>query len=406
MGSDGAQNTIHAVAMESGKLLRTYQLNVKRRGDWESISLGPCGGAATAVSTTVSDDEDVNIRSDILDADYNATSLTDNNNMMMMIAAKSSSMNNNSTIISTDNSTSQQQQQQQRRRHHPAQECLYLHNGGNNAGARCNTRSCTRGRDHHYIHKLVEPNVNDSDSDDDDAINVVTLRYNYADPSWPTNQNDCEAMFVDFTGDMEMNMNDAEEEDSDVDSDQDAAYTTGHPGDIYIMTKQPYDRVDQRIGKIPVSLHSGLAPLEDKNGYYDVWMKAIGKASVEVPWSGADMSRGGNLIAARRDDLVYFYPRLQGETVVQAMVQPACPYVSQTYRDGNDMNRFEAVTFVSDYDHSYDYSMSDYANEEADADPSRSASASRPPHFLEVSECAQKEACHLPVVEYKLLYQE
>jgi hypothetical protein len=42
MGSDGPQNEITAVNIETGSVIKKFLLDVTREGDWESMSLGPC----------------------------------------------------------------------------------------------------------------------------------------------------------------------------------------------------------------------------------------------------------------------------------------------------------------------------------------------------------------------------
>jgi len=42
MGSDGPQNKIIAVNIETGAVINSYLLDVPLQGDWESMSLGPC----------------------------------------------------------------------------------------------------------------------------------------------------------------------------------------------------------------------------------------------------------------------------------------------------------------------------------------------------------------------------
>jgi hypothetical protein len=42
MGSDGPQNEIIAVNIETGNIIKKFLLDVTLEGDWESMSLGPC----------------------------------------------------------------------------------------------------------------------------------------------------------------------------------------------------------------------------------------------------------------------------------------------------------------------------------------------------------------------------
>jgi len=235
--------------------------------------------------------------------------------------------------------------------------CIYIQNAGDNAAQRCSSRKCTGGRNDLYIYKLPEPDISQVDKYNGTRLKVVTLRYNYSHSSWPTNQADSEAMFVDWTGDAR----------------------GGKRGDIYIMTKQPYNRRDQRIGKIPVELHEKLVPITDsKSANYYIEVKAVSKASVEVPWTGADMSRDGNLIAARRESRVYFFSRdiTANQTVEDAMMSAPCNFVSETDMSNNNTLQAESVAFM---DNSY---------------------------IIEASECYNKLPCTVPVPKYRLIFNK
>jgi hypothetical protein len=307
MGSDKKQDEIHAVSLNTGLIIHTYKLWVHRRGDWESIALGPC-------SSSTSKDIKTNT-------------------------------------------------------------CLYIQDAGDNASQRCSTRDCGGNgeRDHLYIFKFPEPDLSNLrktnkhtyDGSLQPIIRVVILRYNYNDPSWPTNHADSEAMFVDWTG---ANNN---------------IEGGGKKGDIYVMTKQPYDRKDQRIGKIPVEEHENLTT-PSQTTYYSkgynnfVLVKAVTQASVQIPWTGADMSRDGTLIAARRESKVYFFARdvQMGQTVEDAMSSPPCSFISKTDMTGLHQKQSEAITFLGSSKYS----------------------------FAETSECYKKGPCKLPVPSFKLKF--
>jgi hypothetical protein len=47
MGSDGPQNSIFAINIETGAVIRRYLLDVPLIGDWESMALGPCSSLDT-----------------------------------------------------------------------------------------------------------------------------------------------------------------------------------------------------------------------------------------------------------------------------------------------------------------------------------------------------------------------
>ena len=233
--------------------------------------------------------------------------------------------------------------------------CIYIQNAGDNAAQNCSSRKCTGGRENLYIYKFPEPDISQVDKYDGTRLKVVTLRYNYSHSSWPTNQADSEAIFVDWTGDK----------------------GGGKRGDIYIMTKQPYNRQDQRIGKIPVEMHEKLVPITDsKSANYYIEVKAVSKASVEVPWTDAYMSRDGKLVAARRESRVYFFPRdiSSGQTISDAMKKPPCDFFSKTDMSSNDKLQSESVSFMGST------------------------------YFIEASECSEKLPCTVPVPKYRLVF--
>mmetsp|Transcript_40948 Transcript_40948/g.60131 ORF Transcript_40948/g.60131 Transcript_40948/m.60131 type:complete len:336 (-) Transcript_40948:134-1141(-) len=48
-GSDGKQNELSAVDLDTGKIIKTFHLDIEERGDWESMSLGPCSSSGEEV---------------------------------------------------------------------------------------------------------------------------------------------------------------------------------------------------------------------------------------------------------------------------------------------------------------------------------------------------------------------
>jgi hypothetical protein len=268
MGSDGARDQIHAVDLENGGVFRSYKIDIPRIGDWESISLGPCG-------IVPGNDDSADIKA---------------------AAAAGEAPR--------------------------ARDCLYIGNTGDNVAIRCQNRTCTGGRSSQIIYKLEEPDVNDetlgfkidesnsngNSPDDVVRVEVASLIYTYFDPSFPTNQANSGAMFVDYVGD-------GDEGD-------------GEEGDIYIITKQPYQRNLQRVGRIRAAEHSQLQPGDRRFVRMESVSNTPKGISVKVPWTGADMSRDGRLIAARRESRVYFFAREPGQSVGDAMQASACPYVS------------------------------------------------------------------------------
>jgi hypothetical protein len=115
------------------------------------------------------------------------------------------------------------------------------------------------------------------------------------------------------------------------------------------MTKQPYARSDQRAGLLKVSNHENVQPITDSNtNSSGVHIFVVAKASLEQPWTGADMSRDGTLIAVRSEERVFFYSRdvESGQSIADAMEQSPCPFISETFQDGINQRQFEAVAFM------------------------------------------------------------
>jgi hypothetical protein len=124
-----------------------------------------------------------------------------------------------------------------------------------------------------------------------------------------------------------------------------------------------------------------------RNGPYWLWdgrcqnnfvlVKAVTRASIHIPWSGADMSRDGTLSAALRESKVYFFAQdvQMGQTVEDSMFSPPCSFISKTDMNGLHQKQSEAITFLT----------SKYS-------------------FAKTSECYKKRPCELPVPSFKLKF--
>jgi hypothetical protein len=124
-------------------------------------------------------------------------------------------------------------------------------------------------------------------------------------------------------------------------------------------------------------MHEKLVPITDsKSANYYIEVKAVSKASVEVPWTDADMSRDGKLVAARRESRVYFFPRdiSSGQSISDAMKKPPCDFFSKTDMSSNDKLQSESVSFMGST------------------------------YFIEASECSEKLPCTVPVPKYRLVF--
>jgi hypothetical protein len=102
-------------------------------------------------------------------------------------------------------------------------------------------------------------------------------------------------------------------------------------------------------------------------------------------WQGADMRQDGKLVAVitgASPPRVYFYPRLQGQTVLEAfpsMLVPAnCPYVSPVSYGLSNKLKHKAVAF-------------------ADAEGTQ---------FADTSECEGGPPCDVPIYFYSLIYPD
>jgi hypothetical protein len=131
-------------------------------------------------------------------------------------------------------------------------------------------------------------------------------------------------------------------------------------GDIYVIATGvgTNDKCDGGVGKIPVSWHKNVTAGETKE-IYDMPSvltqppsQGQGVSCSNGPfraWSGGDMRRDGRLIALIRDGppaSVYFYPRLGNESVVDALSNFPCPYISSTSYGLPNERKHEAVAFV------------------------------------------------------------
>jgi hypothetical protein len=138
-------------------------------------------------------------------------------------------------------------------------------------------------------------------------------------------------MFADYTGDNVPNKKGG-----------------GSKGDLYLVTKF-YDHEDlQRLVKIPASVHENLR----QNELIDYSAIPVGAPySMEEngsPWTGADMSTDGSLIALRDYYTIYFYPRSKYMTIADALGQAPCDLTSSTAFGKVEEWYFESVSFTDD----------------------------------------------------------
>jgi hypothetical protein len=163
-------------------------------------------------------------------------------------------------------------------------------------------------------------------------------------------------------------------------------------GDIYIISK---GNCGEGVGQIPVSFHKNLALGEESEVYgmeplmidpptQGIYTCSDGAFRV---WQGADMRQDGKLIAmitGASPPRVYFYPRLQGQTVLEAfttsVLVPAanCPYISSVSYGLSNEKKHESVAFV-------------------DAEGTRLA---------DMSECQGGSTCDVPIYIYDLIYPD
>jgi hypothetical protein len=163
-------------------------------------------------------------------------------------------------------------------------------------------------------------------------------------------------------------------------------------GDIYIVSK---GNCGEGVGQIPISFHKNVA-VGVTTTTYD--MPPVSSTLIDPPqqgeiacgdgpfrvWQGADMRRDGKLIAmitGASPPRVYFYPRLAGQTVVEAftnVLPSSCPYIASTSYGLSNEKKQEAVAFV-------------------DAQGTR---------YADTSECQGGRACNVPIYFYDLIYPE
>jgi len=202
-----------------------------------------------------------------------------------------------------------------------SETCLYIGVLGNNAAQRCKNRSCSLGKQYNYILKIIEPDIS-VDCADFTLLDGVTIVVDYNIEDSPVNRADCEAMFVDFTGDE----------------------VSGNPGDIYIVTKlRPYTELI-RAYYIPISAHenASVGSILD-----DVVMEIVASPRIMV-WTGADMSRQGDLIFGRSGTNNYLWTRGANVIVGEALEEDYCNKFGIPPDRGENDNQFETVAFMPD----------------------------------------------------------
>ena len=254
-----------------------------------------------------------------------------------------------------------------------APTCIYIGDFGNNA--RTDPNFPYAQRNVLRILKFPEPIFSGSMPRSLSKVPVTTILYRYASPGWnPSRFYDAEAMFVDWVG-------------------------TGK-GDIYIITKGTCTMGG--VGKIPSSYHGNLAVGNIPSNVYmpsNAYVYPMAREMMEPPkqgsnvpcsnsefrhWQGADMRRDGRLIAlitGASPPRVYFYPRVDGESVIDALTSPvgvsaSCPYVASTSYGLSNEKKHEAVAFLPDGD-----------------------------GFADTSECDGGRRCKVPIYFWDLVYR-
>ena len=201
--------------------------------------------------------------------------------------------------------------------------CIYLGDVGNNIAGWCEDQSCEYGRDKVKVYKFVEPDLSalsggDNGGETNIAVSTLILDYHHGD--LPTNRADCESLFVDYTGD-------------DV---------GGCKGDIYLVTKFPYQEYLERLVKVPAHVHEELRPSDE----IQFSVLPVGTPwGDSLLWTSGAMPLDGTLIALRDYYRIYFFPRSGNVTVSEALEQPPCEFTSNTIFGDKEEIWFETVTF-------------------------------------------------------------
>lgn len=196
--------------------------------------------------------------------------------------------------------------------------CLYIGFLGNNKAHSCKDRTCVDGNEEGYIFKTVEPDISSYSTEE---LKGVTLVLNYSKTlQSPTSRADCEAIFVDFTGDK----------------------ISGKPGDIYVVTKMPRKKSLTRVFLFPVSGHENVANGSIVN---NVVMELVAKPK-EMIWTGADIARQGNFISGKSYGITYIWSRnIWTSTVAMALEEDHCSEYTIESNDDND-RQFESTAFL------------------------------------------------------------
>jgi hypothetical protein len=209
-----------------------------------------------------------------------------------------------------------------------SQVCIYIGNIGNNL------RAPKPQRKELYIHKFVEPTIGPN-GPQDQTVSFTTISFSYGEgfDQSESKYYDAEGMLVDWVG---------------VDGNPEE-----NPGDIYIVTKTG---CSGGVGKIPVQEHSTSSSSSSgpynmtRVVHYPPLQGTIGCG--EGPfraWTGAEMRRDGRMIALIREGppaSVYFYPRIEGQSVAEALSIAPCDYIASTSYGLPNEKKHEAVAFV------------------------------------------------------------
>ncbi|MGL1901693.1 MAG: hypothetical protein OCC49_06125 [Fibrobacterales bacterium] len=187
--------------------------------------------------------------------------------------------------------------------------CIYLADVGDNQGR--NSKGW-EGRSSVFIYKFKEPIIDETN--DNDAISDITvLEMSYSGGDHATPFADCEAIFVDPTGDS----------------------IGGEAGDIYLVTKWDYDEESNtRLLQYPLS--------EQKSGAYV--LKIVSENVKHFLVTRSDISADGTRIAVGNYDTTWFWSRAPDQTIANAFDAGSCE-LELELPASKECTQFEALAF-------------------------------------------------------------
>ncbi|CAJ1947405.1 unnamed protein product [Cylindrotheca closterium] len=187
--------------------------------------------------------------------------------------------------------------------------CLYVMDAGDNKARQTGGRE---GRNNYQILKIKEPRINEyRDNDQIPRSRTSRLQFDYRHSSSPTNNADCEAMFLDHTG-----------------------WGGGAEiGDIYLATKwdKGNERSKNRLFRIPASVwapnFNGSTRQHSVRSIgitnYDSYQRNGSDHFMKFTWTNAEMSFDGTLIGLGNSVRSFVFLRCPGQSVKDALVNPS-----------------------------------------------------------------------------------